>query len=58
MIHLVHERKYCMVYHKGQALGHCYLNIFLCDLSYFLEATYIANYADDTTPYSAQEFVR
>lgn len=47
-----------MVYHKGQALGHCYLNIFLCDLSYFLEATYIANYADDTTPYNAQEFVR
>ena len=29
------------------------LNIFLCDLFYFIEGTDIENYADDITPYNA-----
>ena len=59
-MHLVHGEKYCMVYRKGQSLGHCFLT-FLCDLFYFFEGTYIENSADHTTPYSAaktQECVR
>ena len=33
-------------------LGPLLFNIFICDTLYFLEDCEIANYADDTTPYS------
>ena len=31
------------------------MNIFLCDLFYFLERVAVASYADDTTPYTANK---
>ena len=34
-------------------LGPLLLNIFICDMFYFLEDFDIANYADDSTPYCA-----
>ena len=34
-------------------LGLLLFNIFLCDLFYFLEGTYIASYVEDTAPYNA-----
>ena len=40
---------------QGSTLGPSLFNIHLCDLFYFLENTDIASYADDNTPYSAQE---
>ena len=39
---------------QGSILGPLLFNIFICDMFYFLEDYEIANYADDTTPYSAQ----
>ena len=39
---------------QGSILGPLLFNIFICDMFYFLENYEIANYADDTTPYSAQ----
>ena len=38
---------------QGLILGPLIFNIFLCDLFYFLEGVALANYIDDTTPYSA-----
>ena len=38
----------------GSILGHLLFNIFICDMFYFLEDYEIANYADDSTPFSAQ----
>ena len=35
---------------QGSILGPLILNIFLCDLFYFLEGVAVASYADDTTP--------
>ena len=37
-----------------EILGHLLFNIFICHMLYFLGDYEIANYADDTTPYSAQ----
>ena len=48
--------KFCMEYCKAQYWDLCF-SIFLyaiCFISYFLEDYEIANYADDTKPYSAQ----
>ena len=39
---------------QGSMLRPLLFNIFTCDIFYFLEDYQIANYADDTTPYSAQ----
>ena len=38
-------------------LGPLLFNIFMCDMSYFLEDFDIANYADDSTPYCAGKSV-
>ena len=38
---------------QGSILGPLLLNIFICDMLYFLEGFDIANYADDSTPYCA-----
>ena len=38
---------------QGSILGPLLFNIFICDMFYFLDDYEIANYADDTTPYSA-----
>ena len=40
---------------QGSILGPLFFNIFICDMFYFLEDYDIANYADDSTPYSAKE---
>ena len=32
-VHLVHGEKCCMVYHKGQSLGHCFLTFFIVTCS-------------------------
>ena len=37
---------------QGSILGQLLLNIFLCDLFLFFPNLYIANYANDNTPYS------
>ena len=39
---------------QGSILGPLLFNIFICDMFYFLEDFGIANYADDSTPYSAK----
>ena len=39
---------------QGSILGPLLFNIFICDIFYFLEDYGIANYADDSTPYSAK----
>ena len=39
---------------QGSILGPLLFNICICDMFYFLEDYEIVNYADDTTPYSAQ----
>ena len=39
---------------QGSILGPLLFSICICDMFYFLEDYEIANYADDTTPYSAQ----
>ena len=39
---------------QGSILGPLLLNIFICDIYYFLEHYEIANYVNDTTPYSTQ----
>ena len=39
---------------QGSILGPLLFNIFICDMFYFLEDYGIANYADDSTPYSAK----
>ena len=39
---------------QGSVLGPLLFNIFICDMFYFLEDHGIANYADDSTPYSAK----
>ena len=36
---------------QGSILGPLLVNIFICDIFYFLEGFDIANYADDSTPY-------
>ena len=43
-----------MGFHKVQ-LGPLLLNIFICDMFYFLEDFDIANYADGSTSYTADE---
>ena len=40
---------------QGSILGPLLFNIYICDLFYFLENMNIASYADDNTPYSANE---
>ena len=40
---------------QGSILGPLLFNIFICDMFYFLEKYNIANYADDSTPFSARE---
>ena len=40
---------------QGSILGPLLFNIFICDMFYFLEDYDIANYADDTTPFSAKD---
>ena len=40
---------------QGSILGPLLFNIFICDMFYFLEDYDIANYADDSTPYSAKQ---
>ena len=39
---------------QGSILGPLLFNIFICDMFYFLENYELANYADDSTPYSAK----
>ena len=39
---------------QGSILGPLLFNIFICDMFYFLENHELANYADDSTPYSAK----
>ena len=39
-------------YHKGQYLDISFFNIFICVLFFDDTDIYIANYADDTTPYT------
>ena len=45
--------KFCMEYHEAQYWDLCF-SIFFYAIFYFFEDYEIANYADDTTPYSAQ----
>ena len=40
---------------QASILGPLILNIFLCDLFYFLEGVAVASYANDTTRYSANK---
>ena len=40
---------------QGSILGPLLFNIFICDMFYFLDDYNIANYADDSTPFSARE---
>ena len=39
---------------QGSILGPLLFNIFICDMFYFLEDYEIANYADDSTPFSTE----
>ena len=39
---------------QGSILGPLLFNIFICDMFYFVEDYGVANYADDSTPYSAK----
>ena len=39
---------------QGSILGPLLFNIFICDMFYFLENYELANYADDSTPYSVK----
>ena len=40
---------------QGSILAPHILNIFLCDLFYFLEGIAVASFGDDTAPYSANK---
>ena len=40
---------------QGSILGPLLCNIFICDMFYFLKYFDIANYADDSTPYTADK---
>ena len=37
---------------QGSILGPFWLNIYICDLFFFVEKDNVTSYADDTTPYS------
>ena len=39
---------------QGSVLGPLLFNIFICDMFYFMKDYEIANYADDSTPFSAK----
>ena len=52
-MHTVHGKKFFMVFHRDHSLVRLFLITFLYNLFYFLEGVAVANYADDTTPYSA-----
>ena len=39
---------------QGSILGPLLFNVFICDMFYFMEDYEIANYADDSTPFSAK----
>ena len=47
------RQKFCMEYRKAQYWDLCFSR-FLYEMFYFLENYEIANYVDDTTPYSSQ----
>ena len=42
---------------QGSVLGPLFFNIYICDLFFFVNDTYVANYADDTTLYIAEDTI-
>ena len=54
MTHTALEGEFLVGVPLGSILGLLLFNIFICDMFYLLEDHGIANYADDSTPYSAK----